>query len=80
MGWVYETSGLNVNLSCDQTSNATSLGYLAFIGIWHSHPEGGAHSGIDRNTLRGIAEDAGGLPAVSLVWTPTGLTCVVDRW
>lgn len=31
---------------------------------WHlaHHPKGGAHSGIDRNTLRSIAEDAGGLP------------------
>lgn len=75
--FVLGTRGLVQNL---RAANAASLGYLAFIGTWHSHPKGGAHSGIDRNTLRGIAEDAGGLPAVSLVWTPTGLTCAVDRW
>jgi len=75
--FVLGTNGLVQNL---RAANAASLGYLAFIGTWHSHPKGGAHSGIDRNTLRKIAEDAGGLPAVSLVWTPTGLTCVVDRW
>jgi hypothetical protein len=75
--FVLGTNGLVQNL---RTANAASLGYLAFIGTWHSHPKGGAHSGIDRNTLRGIAEDAGGLPAVSLVWTPTGLRCAVDRW
>ena len=75
--FVLGTNGLVQNL---RAANAASLGYLAFIGTWHSHPKGGPHSGIDRNTLRGIAEDAGGLPAVSLVWTPTGLTCAVDRW
>ncbi|AQQ26185.1 ThiF family adenylyltransferase [Burkholderia cenocepacia] len=75
--FVLGTNGLVQNL---RAANAASLGYLAFIGTWHSHPKGGAHSGIDRNTLSGIAEDAGGLPAVSLVWTPTGLTCAVDRW
>ena len=75
--FVLGTNGLVQNL---RAANVASLGYLAFIGTWHSHPKGGAHSGIDRNTLRSIAEDAGGLPAVSLVWTPTGLRCAVDRW
>ena len=75
--FVLGTNGLVHNL---RTANGASLGYLAFIGTWHSHPKGGQHSGIDRNTLRNIAEDAGGLPAVSLVWTPTGLRCAVDRW
>lgn len=75
--FVLGTNGLVQNL---RAANEASLGYLAFIGTWHSHPKGGAHSGIDRNTLRSIAEDAGGLPAVSLVWTPTGLRCAVDRW
>jgi hypothetical protein len=75
--FVLGTNGLIHDL---RAANETSLGYLAFIGTWHSHPKGGAHSGIDRKTLRGIAKDAVGLPAVSLVWTPTGLTCAVDRW
>jgi tRNA A37 threonylcarbamoyladenosine dehydratase/proteasome lid subunit RPN8/RPN11 len=75
--FILGTNGLVQNL---RTANETSLGYLVFIGTWHSHPKGGAHSSIDRSTLHGIAEDAGGLPAVSLVWTPAGLTCAVDRW
>ncbi len=61
-------------------AHADSLGYLTFLGTWHSHPMGGDHSGIDRDTLRKIASDAGGLPAASLVWTPTGLRCAVARW
>lgn len=61
-------------------AHTDSLGYLTFLGTWHTHPLGGPHSGIDRETLKGIAADAGGIPAVSLVWTPQGLTCEVDRW
>jgi integrative and conjugative element protein (TIGR02256 family) len=61
-------------------ANQHSLGYLQFIGTWHTHPQGGEHSGLDRETLRRIAEDAGGLPAISLVWKPEGFSCVVDRW
>jgi hypothetical protein len=75
--FVLGTNGLVQNL---RTANEGSLGYLVFIGTWHSHPKGGTHSVIDRKTLHSIAEDAGGLPAVSLVWTPTGLVCAVDRW
>ncbi len=61
-------------------AHANSLGYLMFIGTWHSHPVGGTHSRIDRDTLKKFAADARGLPAVSLVWTPEGLICAVDRW
>ena len=75
--FVLGTKGLVQNL---RMAYETSLGYLTFIGTWHSHPKGGAHSRVDRNTLSDIAEDAGGLPAVSLVWTPTGLRCAVGRW
>jgi len=75
--FVLGTDGLIQNL---RAAHETSLGHLAFIGTWHSHPKGGAHSSIDRDTLRHIAEVAAGLPAVSLVWTPTGLTCAVDCW
>jgi len=75
--FVLGTDGLVRGL---REAHGNSVGYLAFIGTWHSHPQGGPHSGIDRKTLRNIAEDAGGLPAVSLVWTPTGFTCAVDRW
>jgi hypothetical protein len=60
-------------------ANEDSIGYLRYIGTWHSHPMGGNHSGIDMDTLRKLADFAGGLPMVSLVWTPTGLLCKVER-
>lgn len=75
--FVLGTAGLVQAL---RDAHGASVGHLTFVGTWHSHPNGGPHSGIDRETLRHIAEDAGGLPAVSLVWTPTGLTCAVARW
>ena len=59
---------------CKNSSQSTQQ------GPHDTHPEGGPHSGIDRKTLRKIAEDAGGLPAISLVWTPAGFLCAVDRW
>jgi len=68
--------GLQENLLL---ANQNSLSYLQFIGTWHSHPMGGAHSQIDRNTLKNIAEFSGGLPCVSLVWTPDGLICAVSK-
>lgn len=71
------TEGLNQALI---EGHAASLGHLMFVGTWHSHPTGGSHSGIDKDTLKKIATDARGLPAVSLVWTPEGLICAVDRW
>ncbi|PPC95438.1 MAG: thiamine biosynthesis protein ThiF [Methylotenera sp.] len=61
-------------------ANQNSLGYLCFIGTWHSHPMGGGHSDVDFKSLRMISEDYRGLPAVSLVWTPEGLKCAVARW
>jgi hypothetical protein len=75
--FVLGTAGLVPAL---RRAHGDSLGHLMFIGTWHSHPLGGPHSGIDRDTLTKIAKDAGGLPMVSLVWTPTGLRCAVDRW
>lgn len=60
-------------------ANEDSIGYLRYIGTWHSHPMGGSHSDIDMDTLRKLADFAGGLPMVSLVWTPTGLLCKVER-
>ncbi|MDR6523298.1 hypothetical protein J2789_005994 [Variovorax paradoxus] len=75
--FVLGTHGLNQALI---EAHAASLGHLMFAGTWHSHPMGGSHSGIDKDTLKKIATDARGLPAVSLVWTPQGLICEVDRW
>jgi len=75
--FVLGTDGLIQSL---REAHKASLGYLTFIGTWHSHPIGGSHSNLDRKTLHHIAEDAGGLPAVSLVWTPDGLICAVEQW
>lgn len=75
--FVLGTDGLVKQL---REAHKNSVGFLGFIGTWHSHPQGGSHSGIDRETLRKIAADAGGLPAISLVWTPAGFLCAVDRW
>lgn len=75
--FVLGTDGLNQALV---EAHATSLGHIMFVGTWHSHPMGGSHSGIDKDTLQKIATNARGLPAVSLVWTPQALICAVDRW
>ena len=75
--FILGTEGLTQTLT---EAHAASVGHLMFVGTWHSHPMGGNHSGIDKDTLRKIATDGRGLPAVSLVWTPQGLICAVDRW
>lgn len=59
-------------------ANEDTIGYLRYVGTWHSHPMGGAHSDIDIDTLHKLAEFAGGLPMVSLVWTRDGLYCAVE--
>lgn len=75
--FILGTHGLAQTLT---EAHAASVGHLMFVGTWHSHPMGGNHSGIDKDTLKKIATDGRGLPAVSLVWTPQGLICAVDRW
>lgn len=62
-----------------KAANSESLGHLHFIGTWHSHPMGGNHSRLDRNTLHRIAQDALGFPAISLVWTPQGFVVSVEQ-
>jgi hypothetical protein len=57
-----------------------SIGYLHYIGTWHSHPMGGRHSGIDQATLGSIAQDFQGIPAVSLVWRPEGFAVEVVQF
>jgi len=59
-------------------ANEDTIGYLRYVGTWHSHPMGGPHSDIDINTLHKLAEFAGGLPMVSLVWAPDGMYCRVE--
>ncbi|MGK6310832.1 ThiF family adenylyltransferase [Variovorax sp. DT-64] len=74
--FVLGTQGLQQLLH--QASDDT-LGYLHYIGTWHSHPMGGGHSTMDRDTLGAIADFAPGLPIVSLVWKPDGFICEVAR-
>lgn len=69
--------GTNELVSTLRQANQQSLGHLQFVGTWHSHPMGGPHSVLDRKTLRSIANEFAGMPAVSLVWTPSGFNCEV---
>jgi hypothetical protein len=59
-------------------ANHETIGYLRYVGTWHSHPMGGPHSDIDIDTLHKLAAFAGGLPMVSLVWAPDGMYCAVE--
>lgn len=62
-----------------KAANSQSLGHLHFVGTWHSHPMGGEHSGLDRQTLNRIAQDFQGVPAVSLVWRADGFVVAVEQ-
>lgn len=74
--FVLGVEGLSQEL---RTAHRDSVGHLMFVGTWHSHPMGGGHSGIDRETLSKIAGLGKGLPMLSLVWTPSGLICEVEQ-
>jgi integrative and conjugative element protein (TIGR02256 family) len=63
-----------------RTAHADSAGHLHFVGTWHSHPMGGRHSELDRETLARLCINSPGLPMVSLVWTPQGLIGEVGVW
>jgi hypothetical protein len=75
--FVLGTRGLQAVL---RQAHVDSVGYLHYVGTWHSHPMGGPHSQTDVDTLQRLATFAPGLPVVSLVWTPTGLLCEVGRF
>lgn len=61
------------------SAHEKSLGHLHFVGTWHSHPMGGAHSSVDKASLKLVAELNEGAPVVSLVWTESGLIGAVGR-
>lgn len=71
--------GVEGLLNACRTAHADSLGYLGYLGTWHSHPMGGSHSALDFQTLDQLAAQAVGEPRVSLVWTPSELVCAVHR-
>lgn len=75
--FVLGTRGLGSAL---RRAHADSVGYLQYLGTWHSHPMGGPHSPTDFETLRRLTSFAPGLPVVSLVWTASGMLCEVGRF
>lgn len=75
--FVLGTQGLGSTL---RQAHADSVGYLQYLGTWHSHPMGGTHSPTDFETLQRLASFAPGLPVVSLVWTAVGMVCEVGRF
>lgn len=74
--FVLGTQGLT---SACCAAHRDSIGYLGYVGTWHSHPMGGPHSKLDFQTLDSLVGLAVGKERVSLVWTPGGLTCAVNR-
>ncbi|XLZ71468.1 ThiF family adenylyltransferase [Massilia sp. SR12] len=74
--FVLGTEGLVAALA---RAHEDSVGYLHFVGTWHSHPMGGSHSALDHSTLTHLADIAPDLPMLSLVWRPNGLVCAVAR-
>lgn len=63
-----------------RSAHTDSAGHLHFVGTWHSHPMGGRHSELDRETLARLCTNSPGLPMISLVWTPQGLIGEVGMW
>ena len=51
-------------------------GTLTYLGTWHSHPNGGEASLLDRKTLVKLAEERGRAPSVCLIYGPDGLHAV----
>ncbi|MBA7714425.1 hypothetical protein ES703_123447 [subsurface metagenome] len=56
-----------------------SGGLLSYIGTWHSHPQGGGASPIDKNGLERLKRHRFGAPSVALIWTPSGFSAIMDE-
>ena len=56
-----------------------SVGYLNYVGTWHSHPNGGGPSVMDKNSLDRMKKLRFGAPAISLIWTPSGFHSIIDE-
>ncbi len=57
----------------------SSGGYLNYVGTWHSHPNGGGPSSLDRACLERLKKQGLGAPAVGLIWTPAGFKTILDE-
>ena len=62
------TENLKETLTHYHTKSGKTLTYL---GIWHSHPMGGSHSGTDLSTFDRFKKLRFGTPSISLVITPS---------
>jgi hypothetical protein len=49
---------------------------LTYLGTWHSHPNSGGASGMDRKTLAELTKERGNVPSVCLIYRPEGLLSV----
>ena len=56
-----------------------SGGMLAYLGTWHTHPQGGDASAIDKITLAQLRGLPFGAPAMGLIVTPSGFRVIVDE-
>jgi integrative and conjugative element protein (TIGR02256 family) len=52
---------------------------LTYLGTWHSHPQGGEASSLDKSTLAQLRGLPFGAPAVGLIVTPSGFRVIVDE-
>jgi len=46
---------------------------LTYLGTWHSHPNGGVASNLDKATKKRIKELRNYMPTVCLIWTRNGI-------
>ncbi len=74
--FVLGTEGL---MKTVQRIHEESGGVLTYVGTWHSHPKGGAASSIDRNCLEELRRVRLGVPAVGVIWTPSGFRAIADE-
>ena len=56
-----------------------SGGFLDYVGTWHSHPNGGGPSQLDRDSLEQMKKHRFGAPTVGIIWTPTRIHAIVDE-
>ena len=56
-----------------------SGGFLNYVGTWHSHPNGGGPSQLDRTSLEQMKNHRFGAPAVGVIWTSTGFHAILDE-
>ncbi len=52
---------------------------LTYLGTWHSHPQGGDASSLDKITLAQLRGLPFGAPAMGLIVTPSGFRVIVDE-